>query len=80
MGEAEKKREWYLAHRQVSLDRAKQWKKDNPDRVRRSKRKARGVKNPSGEVKVGVCESCCKRKRLFLDHDHVTGEPRSNSR
>lgn len=70
------KREWYLAHRQESIARAIAWKKANPNRVRRAKRKARGMVNPVGEIKIGPCEICGKVKRLYLDHDHETKQPR----
>jgi hypothetical protein len=70
------KRDWYLAHRQETIARSIAWKKAHPDRVRRSKRKARGLVNPVGEAKSGPCECCGKITRLYLDHDHVTGQCR----
>ena len=64
---------WYAANRQKVIDRAVAWKKANPDKVRRIKRKARGIKDATGEVKTGPCEVCCKVRQLRFDHSHETG-------
>lgn len=42
--------------------------------VRRHSRAKQGVKNPTGELKVGSCEVCDKWSNpLQLDHCHKTG-------
>ena len=69
-------RKWYLAHRAETILRSMKWKKDNPEALRKARRKAKGVKNPTGEIRTGVCPCCGKAGRLYLDHDHLTGEIR----
>jgi len=67
---------WYSEHREEALARSAAWQMAHPDSHRRSKRKTRGVVNPTGEIKTGPCESCGNIEKLCLDHDHVTKEPR----
>jgi len=70
------KQDYYLAHRAEIIARSTKWKKDNPEAIRRIKRKAKGVKNPSGETRTGTCPCCGLVGRLVLDHNHITGEIR----
>jgi hypothetical protein len=67
-------RKHYLEHRQEYIDRALAWKKANPDKIRKSKRKARGMIDPPGERRTGPCEICGKVKKLYVDHSHLTGK------
>jgi hypothetical protein len=64
---------WYLANREDAIRRSKAYKKEHPEVRRKHRRKARGVKNPTGETKHGPCELCGQVKNLQLDHDHETG-------
>lgn len=67
---------WYLANKEDAIRHSMEYKKKHPEVRRKHRRKARGVKNPTGEVKHGPCELCGVVKNLQLDHDHETGEIR----
>lgn len=74
--DAEKKREWYLAHKAECIARTLAWRKANPDGRRKHRRTARGVVNATGEKKTAPCEFCLRIMVLQQDHDHVTGKTR----
>jgi hypothetical protein len=47
---------------------------EDPDYCRKYERRARGVLDATGELKVGPCEVCTRHcDPLQLDHDHTTG-------
>src|SRR5208282_2816591 len=57
------------------------WKHENLERCRASQRKAdrkrRGVSNPTGETRSGLCEICGRfYEKLNFDHNHSSGKHR----
>lgn len=62
--------------RRRAVVRAQTWNKAHPERLLVSKRKQRGLPQPTRPC-PDVCECCGKKsvndKTLCLDHDHVTG-------
>jgi hypothetical protein len=65
---------YYATRREEIIRRVTKWRRDNPNRARAIKRKAQGVKNPTGETKIGPCEICDKISSLVFDHDHNNGK------
>lgn len=50
------------------------WRRNNPERHRAIRRRAWGIKDATGERKVGPCQVCGQHTDpLHLDHDHKTG-------
>jgi hypothetical protein len=73
---AQKKRDWYLAHREESIARTKAWRKVNPDGRRKHRRTARGVFDATSETKISPCELCLRIMKLQQDHNHSSGKKR----
>lgn len=44
--------------------------------ARRLRRIQKGIVNPPGELRSGVCAVCGVDSQLVLDHDHTTGKVR----
>jgi len=76
----EKKRRWYLRHREEVIAQSLQWAKDNPEKKREIRRRRRArVLNAEGNVTAGEfavlcaayafrCGYCFLKKKLTMDH------------
>lgn len=89
---AAERRAYYLDNREAHIERAKQWKKDNPERWREiardyARRKRWGIYGITEEDFVrlmeacdGKCEVCSveldESVGVAVDHDHSTGAVR----
>ncbi len=78
----ERQREVQAAYKARNLEKvkarnrahAKRFAQENPEKVRANQRRWRGVKDATGERKVGPCQICGKHcDPLYLDHNHATG-------
>lgn len=66
-------KEWNDAHKEERRLYSKKYYQEHKAEYRLRDRKRLGVKNPTGESKVGPCEICTKVRRLVYDHDHDIG-------
>jgi hypothetical protein len=71
-------RKWRKNNPEKARQKAAQYRKNNSEKVRAAVRAAlrrrRGVKNATGETRVGSCPLCLRPDvKLVLDHDHETG-------
>lgn len=48
----------------------------DPQKARAAARRAQGMVDPTGEMRIGPCEICSTPGALHLDHDHETGAVR----
>lgn len=85
----ERCRNYMRMRRLTDPEYGRDWMRKNPERVRAARRrwveahreqdrawrrKHKGAKNPSGELKHDPCEICGRICDLHYDHDHKTGE------
>ena len=63
----------YIKHKKDIIARNKKYRKNNPDKIREQKRKAKGFPAPTRPMPE-FCETDCGRKATCLDHDHITGK------
>jgi len=70
----ESRHKYYIKNRQRLIDKAKAWKKGNPDSRRKHRIKEKGCINPTGERRLAsFCDICNDVSDLRFDHDHFTG-------
>jgi hypothetical protein len=43
---------------------------------RKDSRRRRGIVAPTADARIGPCEICARPAKLYLDHDHATGQVR----
>ena len=79
-------RDYYQRHRKEVLDRNAKWRRDNPEQHLEYNRNWRltklyGLTPERYEEMIkeqdGRCAICNEKAELVVDHDHVTGKPRS---
>lgn len=73
----EEKREYMKRWYAANPDYRRQYYQAHKDDWRAGERRRSGVKDATGETRIGTCPICLKPdKRLLCDHDYETGEIR----
>lgn len=68
-----RRRDYYMKNKESQHKYAVEWQKRNPESCVKASRRRMGIKDPSGEIRVGFCEICTTHCKLQYDHDHQTG-------
>ena len=78
---SKKAREWYKNNKKHFIQRMKKYRKENPDVVKNSRLKERfglTLEHHTHLIKSqkGRCAICEQKRKLCVDHNHVTGKVR----
>lgn len=80
------KHQWYLDHKELTIERAKEWSKNNLDKRRKIGREYSYRKHFGGNrpVLINYCELCEKNTNLIVHHrdgnNGRKGKPTNNSK